>query len=400
MSTQAAVTNLRPLGSAARVGIAEGACLLLIVSLFVQVAVYESANSSNTLLLYHLLLPVCFALTLSRRICLILSPDSLFFVALTVTSLLGWTIYGVTIRGLLLPIALLAFVVGHQWQTLTTPATRGAVYRWLLAAVVGALLVRNLAYYDSLGVIYSRIRTDAPVFFLASGGRNLEATQLGMLATLLIGSAAFYPAVLIAAVTSLLMLSRAGLIAVLVACLMWLVHGKFGRFKLLCGTAMLAGGICALLVSTYGIYEIPILDRFDLAQEQSLASDEQGRLAIWRGAATVIADQPLGHGTGNGFQVVNQELGGHMRENNSHNILLEYALDGGLQSVVLFTLIMGSILRIPGWIHHPCHRFALAYGLLGLVEYTGYDAIGWFFIGISHATRFGTAGTTKAEALR
>ncbi len=39
-------------------------------------------------------------------------------------------------------------------------------------------------------------------------------------------------------------------------------------------------------------------------------------------------------------------------------------------------------------IGNPAHRFALAYGFLGLVEYTGYDAIGWFFIGVSHASRF------------
>lgn len=361
----------------------------LIGSLFIQIAVFQSESSKNTLLLYHVLVALLFALTIRLRPTIRITPDTLFLTVLTVTSLLGWAVYGISIRAVLLPLTIMAFAVGNRWHDRTTETTRLTVYQWLFVSVVAAIMIRNLLYYESLGAIYSRVRTESPVFFLASGGRNLESTQLGLLSTLLIGTVAYGPAIFVAAATSLLMMSRAGIIAVLVSMLLWLIHGKFGRWKLYLGSLFLTGGIFVCLLSFEGSFEIPILNRFDLSNEAALAADDEGRLAVWRAAANVLKSQPFGHGAGNGFTALNEQIGGHLRENNAHNILVEYAMDGGIQSSLLFVVVVLSILKFPLMIHQPSHRFAIAYAVLGMVQFTGYDAIGWFFIGVSHASRFG-----------
>ncbi len=365
-----------------------GLFFALIATLFVQIQVYESPSGTNTLNLYHVLIAAAFLATFRLRPSVRLSPDTAFFAVLTVTSILGWTVYGLSMRAALLPIAIAAFAVGNRWYQLTTPEERSKTYQAVFAVVVSTIVLRNLINYDSLGAIYSRAHVETSYFCLSSGGKNLEATQLGILSTLLIGTPVFLPSIIAAAVTSLLVISRSGMIAVLLALFLWMVHGNFGRFKLLGGSLVLATAALACLLTIEGTYKIPIIERFDMTQERSYAADDQGRLAIWAAGGRVISDQPLGHGTGNGFPLLNEEIGGHLRENNAHNIFVEFALDGGLQSSVLFACIMLSILRTPGMIVNPAHRCALAYGILGLVEYTGYDAIGWFFIGVSHAARF------------
>ncbi|MFG0263030.1 MAG: O-antigen ligase family protein [Novipirellula sp. JB048] len=359
----------------------------IVATLFVQIAVYETASSNNTLNLYHLLIAGAFLLTFRLRPSISLTPETLFFVVLATTSVLGWALFGLNLRAVLLPLILMTFSVGVRWHRFSTPEIRTRVYRNVFLFVVVAILVRNVINFDSLFAIYGRVRSETPAFFLASGGRNLEATQLGMLATLLIGTSFFFPAITVALLTSLLMMSRSGLLAVFVAMLLWLFHGRFSGFKFYIGAVSLSLGILGCFATLDGAYRIPIIERFDMTVEKDLAADNQGRLAIWSAALEVLKENPLGHGVGNGFPTLNEHLGGHLRENNAHNVLVEFALDGGLQTSLLFVLIMFSTLRSPKLIDSPEQRFALTYGVLALVEYTGYDAIGWFFIGASYAAR-------------
>ncbi len=324
-----------------------GIFLALITTLFVQVSVYESQSGANTLNLYHLLIAIAFVITFRLRPSIRVSPDTAFFAVMTITSLLGWTIYGCSLRAALLPIAVAAFAVGNRWYQLTTEEQRAVTYQRVFVAVAAALVIRNLIYLDSLGAIYSRASTETPYFCLSSGGKNLEATQLGLLATLLVGTVAFIPAILVAAVTSILVMSRSGIIAVLLAGLLWMVHGKLDRSRFLIGSVLLACATLACFLTLEGGYRIPIVERFNVTEERGYAAEDQGRLAIWGAGSRLLANQPFGHGTGNGFSKLNEQLGGHLRENNAHNILVEFGLDGGVQSSLLFVCIMLSILRAP-----------------------------------------------------
>ncbi len=50
----------------------------LIGSLFIQIAVFQSESSKNTLLLYHVLVALLFALTIRLRPTIRITPDTLF----------------------------------------------------------------------------------------------------------------------------------------------------------------------------------------------------------------------------------------------------------------------------------------------------------------------------------
>jgi hypothetical protein len=361
--------------------------LAIICTLFVQLPVYESEGGRNTLNLYHVLIAITFALTTRYQLRLKLAPEFLFLLVITTTSLVAWAVYGVTTRAVLLPIIFLAFTCGYRWAIDTDRDTRQRSYGYVFLFVAGAILIRNLLYLYSIPVIYSRVNTQTDVFFLASGGRNLEATMLGMLSILLIGTRWFTPSLAIAFLTSLLMLSRAGLVAVVIAMLWWMVASGIGIKKFYLASMVI--GICTIVVigASETSSDPQIIKRFNMGDEQSLAAQRQGRLAIWSEAIPLIRSNPLGFGVGNGFTQLNTSLGMHFRENNAHNIFVELTMDGGLQSSILFLIVSITILLSKNRQLVPEHRIALAYIILGLVEFTGYDAIGWFFIGASCGVR-------------
>jgi hypothetical protein len=375
--------------------------VLIICTLFVQLPVYEQDGGRNTLNLYHVLIAITFALTMRYQVRIKLAPEFLFFVVITTTSAVAWAVYGVTTRAVLLPIIFLSFTCGYRWAIDIDRETRLRSYGYVFIFVIGAVAIRNLIYLYSLPVIYSRVNSQLDVFYLASGGRNLEATLLGMLAILVIGTRWFTPALALAFVTSVLMLSRAGLIAVVIAMLWWAISSGVGIKKFYLTSLVI--GICLIVVIGAGEFsdDPQIIQRFNVSDEQSLAAQRQGRLAIWSEAIPLIKSHPLGFGVGNGFTQLNTSLGMHFRENNAHNIFVELSLDGGLQSSILFLIVCLTIFFTRNRQLVPEHRIALAYVILGLVEFTGYDAIGWFFIGAACGVRLNESApllTARSEA--
>lgn len=361
--------------------------LLIICSLFVQIPVYESANSGNTLNLYHVLIAGTFVLTSRYQLRLRIAPEFLFFLSIAATSIVAWFVFGMNARAVLLPIITTTFVCGYRWVEDFSPRERNSAYNAAFFSVLVALAIRNLYFFYSLPLIYSRSTERSEVFYLASGGRNIEATLLGMLSVLLVGSRWFVPSLVISFTSSVLMQSRAGLVAVMVAVAWWAVSSGIGVKKFYIASLVL--GICVLLVFGAGEQkdDVRIVDRFNIQDEQNLAAHRQGRLAMWTDAVERIKENPLGYGVGNGFTQMNRYLGLHFRENNVHNIFLELTLDGGVQSLLFFVASGLAILFSARRQLVPEHRFALAYMILGLVEFIGYDAIGWFFIGASCAIR-------------
>ena len=359
---------------------------LLIASLFVNVPIYEG-ETGNTLNLYHALIALSCVATVRLGGRMRLSIDVMFLSAMCLTSVLGWAVYGMTTRALLLPMVLMAFTSGHHWFLRTTANQRRRTYHRVAWVVLASILVRNAVYHDHLGAIYTRSASDYDLFYLSSGGQNLEATHLGVLSVLLVGGPWFLPMLSIAWATSLLLLSRAGMLACLAAMGCWVVGGRLSGAKLVVSASLIAIAILAIGLEVTGVVEIAMLDRFDMSTEATLAADDEGRLAIWRSGWEVMTANGFGHGVGNGFGRLNDNIGSHLKENNSHNILVEYGLDGGWLCCGLFIGLLGSVLWRRDALSVPSHRFVLTYGLLGLCQFTGYDAIGWFFIGVSHAER-------------
>lgn len=373
--------------------------LLIICSLFVQVPVYESETSGNTLNLFHVLIAITFVLTSRYQLRLRLAPEFLFILSMVTTSIVAWLIYGMNARAVLLPILVCSFVCGYRWASDFDAKSRASTYSVLFFTVFTAIAIRNLYYFYNLPIIYSRSIEKGDFFYLASGGRNIEATLLGMLSVLLVGSRWFVPSLFISLLSSVLMLSRAGLVAVLISIIWWALNSGVGVKKFY--IASLVTGICALLIvgTSEKKDELRIVDRFNIQDEQSLAASRQGRLAMWNEAVGRIKENPLGFGVGNGFLQMNKYVGMHFRENNVHNIFLELTLDGGVQSLVLLLTSGIVILSTRNRQVIPEVRIAIAYLILGLVEFIGYDAIGWFFIGASCAIRLTESEVNDTNAL-
>lgn len=359
---------------------------ILVASLFIHLPIFQSEDSGNTLSLYHVLLLVPLAAAVPKVREAVMTVEVAFFVTLIATSALAWLVFGWSVRSILVAFALAAFIGGRWFVACTDEFDRETVFKWLVVAIVLATVVRNTLFHDRLALVYGRSASQE-VWFLATGGPNLESSFLAMAAALMSRTRWFLPMASMAGLTSVLMLSRAGIIATALAFAFWIVihrHSVIRSVVLLVG--LTAATSYGFVLASSGIQD-DVAKRFDLSVEQDLASENLGRLAIWRSAAERIIDHPLGHGAGNGYALMNAELGDVYRENNCHNILLDLTLDGGLQTMLLASLIFfrNGVFAIRTG--HPIAQTATIYAVLGMVQFLGYDTIGWFFIGASSGLR-------------
>ncbi|QDV63037.1 O-antigen ligase family protein [Crateriforma conspicua] len=361
--------------------------LALVFLTLVQIPVYENDVTGNTLNAYHLLLPIGLILGATRIHRLTLNLEMCFFISMACTTMFTYWVYGYNIRGILLVFAGAACVAGADWVHRTTVDERKQTLRIIFWMTIIAIIARNVMYHGELATIYSREKSNSPVWFLASGGPNLESTHLGMLAALLVGTSLFLPSLAIAAITSVLMLSRAGVIACLAASCFWIAENRRNPYRIGFLLIALIGATTYVMLLAGGRHEDQLTQRFDIKAEQRLADQRQGRLAIWKSASQQITSNPLGHGAGNGFAMMNRDLDHFYRENNSHNIFIDLTMDGGVQSTLLLLMIVFANLRQPLTRMDSCTRLVWIYFLLGMFEFTGYDIIGWFFIGASSASR-------------
>ena len=364
--------------------------LILIASVFVQIPIYESPETRNTLNLYHVLLPAAVLLAFTRIRQVKLTPEVPYFVSIFLTTIVATYYFGFTPRILLFPFALGAYVAGRDWCYRTSPADRQQTLEQVFKITLLALTVRNFWYLSELGQIYGQ-SPEANFFFLSSGGRNLEATQLALLAALLVHSRMFLPAIGISGISSILMLSRAGMIATFLAAAYWVFTREQSRMRSVSILVAMGAVLGYALLLMSGSYEDSVTRRFDLSVEQEYAANNQGRLAIWEACAAEIQANPWGHGIGNGFAVMNNGLDNCYHENNSHNVFVELTLDGGVHSIVLFVVLMGNNLFRSNNAAGPYRWFLLIYVAMGMIQFTGYDVIAWLFIGVTSAMRVQTA---------
>ncbi len=134
------------------------------------------------------------------------------------------------------------------------------------------------------------------------------------------------------------------------------------------------------------VIDIPVLDRFNLQAETQLEHKNVGRLALWTSAGTALKQNLLGYGVGNGVPVMEQISGLTFIENNVHDIYLQFLLEGGVQSLLLFLALAAHILftRTEGQ-QGNIKAFLLCYLMLAFIEFSGYEAYFWFFVGMFYA---------------
>jgi len=188
---------------------------------------------------------------------------------------------------------------------------------------------------------------------------------------------------------SLLWGSRAGFILTVLALLFWILRGRGVNLK----TFLVSVGmflflvVVSLVLSTFLPPDNALNRFFNLQKEIEYGEQGIGRLGFYFGAVPMLKDNIFGYGVGNAVRIMGSYTGIQYKENNVHNIYLQYLLDGGIQSLILALFLHFKLLffLLKDRFSFPPLRVAYSYLLIGFIQFTGYDMLGWFFVGYSYA---------------
>ncbi|WP_448097757.1 O-antigen ligase family protein [Luteibacter yeojuensis] len=362
------------------------AAVTLMAMLFVQVPLTHSTTSKSHVNVYHLLLLLMPLLYLPAVRYLKLNPATAFIATMMGTSLAAAATYGGGMRSTLIVFVAMAYFLGVVFGRKLQDVELRKIFVWILGCCIVFIILRDAVYAGQLGAVYARSEGASGILYMSTGGRNIEASLLALLSILLLGTRVYPIAAGIALLTSGMMLSRAGLLGAAVSIGIAAYRTRKTRHYYLytfLGVAMmvLIGG---LVLSS--VIDIPVLDRFNLQAETQLEHKNVGRLALWNSAAAALEQNLLGYGVGNGVPLMEQISGLTFVENNVHNIYLQFLLEGGVQSLLLFLALVTHILLRPSeGQQRNIKAFLLCYLMLAFIEFSGYEAYFWFFVGMFYA---------------
>lgn len=123
----------------------------------------------------------------------------------------------------------------------------------------------------------------------------------------------------------------------------------------------------------------------NLAERMTSIGDEpgsKGRLNMWQYIPTVVAQNPLGYGLGNGIEAVRSCDPGSIPEENLHNIYFQALLDYGVLGatvllVAVFLFIKKELPTLAVW---PISAFIICYLCLGFIQYRMLEVPAWIAI--------------------
>lgn len=359
----------------------------MIVSLFVQIVIYQDESSSSSLVAYHLLIPVAMLAVLRRTI--IAKPGLLtaFFIPATIGCVAGYLIFGPSIRGVQYAYALISCFVGFQAARNFNGQQRKHVYMYAFLGCCLFILYRNALFFDQIGMVYSRSGRNDALFFLAPGGRNIEATLLALLSILLINSRYFLAALLLALATSTLMMSRAGLACTIISAFLWMFYHRNSNIVVYIMVGCLIMAATVALFFPEVIANLGITRRLSISEDIAYAHEGQGRIALWGASFAALNQHLWGYGVGNGVPFSELYSNLSFRENNVHNIFLQIALECGILAAVLLAALVVKSLWLAYRSRSVESLFVAAAFSLGLVQFTGYEPYIWFFVGIIFGDR-------------
>ncbi|SKB74934.1 O-antigen ligase family protein [Luteibacter sp. 22Crub2.1] len=363
-----------------------GAAIVLLAMLFVQIPLGHSTTSKSHVNVYHLLLLLMPVLYIPAARYLKLNPATAFIATMTATAIAASATYGGGVRSTLILFVAASYFLGVVFGRKLQDIELRKIFIWMLGCCLTFVVLRDLVYAGSLGAVYARTEGASSILYMSTGGRNIEASLLALLSILLLGTRVYPIAAGIALLTSGMMLSRAGLVGAAVSIGIACWRARKSRHYYFFNFFGIAMGVLLVGLVLSSVIDIPVLDRFNLNAETQLAHKNVGRLALWTTAGTALHQNILGYGVGNGVPVMEQLSGLTFVENNVHNIYLQFLLEGGVQSLLLFLLMAAQILftRTEGQ-QRNIKFFLLCYLMLAFIEFSGYEAYFWFFVGMFYA---------------
>ena len=337
----------------------------------------------------------------------------LYFGVTIAATLLAYMVLEPRVAGLKLLVAFGVALISTQIGRVTDPPTVLRACRIASVAFLVIVTAKNVQHLPAFILYLANPVGHPDVPTLSGGGLNLEATWLGLGSTFLIGTVLFVPFALAAAATSALYASRAGIVVVAVVACAALAHA-WGQWRalranptgsvvaarrarpriltlLMIAAAVAALGAAVVTVRQYG-------DPTYVAQRFSAIGEEpgsMGRLTLWRGGLRVFAEYPLGVGVGNAVPMLRRILGVDVPEDNLHNIYLQHAVETGLPgllALLVFAAMVGRRL-VTSRFRDPLLIFVGGFLVLGVIQFSGVDAIVWLIYGLQWGvTRGGASG--------
>ena len=356
---------------------------LLLVFLFVQIPLTQNTDDKTHINVYHILLLTLPFLYIPSLKHFRVNTATIFIVILTLTTIFAAPAYGAGLRSTQLVFVLMAFFMGSMYGRKFEDQDWTKIFSIVFVCTVIFVILRDIAFAGQLAAIYTRTGYAENMLYLSTGGRNIEASLLVMLSILLLGTRLYFPSIMLALLTSGMMQSRAGLIGTAISLWIFLWRtrkSKLYYLNLALGMALLV--LMAALIFT-SVVDIPVLDRFNLKSETALEENGVGRLALWHYAGVALHKNLLGYGIGNGVPVMEKLSGIAFVENNVHNVYLQFLLEGGVQSLVAYLIMIGAILakRATTRIQRNIKAYLLCYLVLSTIQFNGSEAYLWFFIG-------------------
>lgn len=375
------------------------AAVSLMAMIFVQVPLSHSTSSKSHVNVYHLLLLLFPLLYLPAARYLKVNPATAFIGTMIATSAAAGATYGGGLRSTLLVFVASSYFLGVVFGRKLPEMDLRRIFIWVLGCCITFLLVRDAVYAGQLGAVYARSEGASSILYMSTGGRNIEASLLALLSILMLGTRAYPIAAGIALLTSGMMLSRAGLIGTAISIGIAAYRARKTRDYYFYTFLGVAAGVLLVGLVVSSVIDVPILDRFNLQAETQLAHKNVGRLALWNTAGLALDHNLLGYGVGNGVPMMEELSGLTFVENNVHNIYLQFLLEGGVQSLLLFLVMVGQILltRTEGQ-QSNIKAFLLCYLILAFIEFSGYEAYLWFFVGMFYARGERRRAEKRAEA--
>jgi O-antigen ligase len=352
---------------------------------------------------YHALLVLAGLGVLARGKIARPRAEMLLYFGVTIAStLLAYLIYEPRVAGIKLLIALYAALLG---TSLGHIANRRIVLRACRVAGVAfaiAVTIKNVTHVPAFIAYLARPFGHPDVLSLAGGGLNIEASWLALSSFFMIGTVLFVPVTLLAAATSALYASRAGVVIAVLAIFAAVAHAwGTGRTNapsdrrptsrthiyvrriaalLLVGTSAGAVTMIVRAARQYG-------DATYVAQRFSAIGDDPGslgRLTLWRGGLRVFEENPLGVGAGNAAPTLRRLLGVDVPEDNLHNIYLQHAVESGIPGLAALLVFAAMIARrvVRLRFRDQLLLFVAAYLVAGMIQFAGVDAIFWLAYGL------------------
>jgi hypothetical protein len=312
----------------------------------------------------------------------------IFFACAVGSSLLAsFAHHNFSMRSVTLFFAGYSFLLGVYFAQIFSREWLETTVRRLFLVFHLAVLLKLLFYMSQGGGGIPKTQFGRPaILYFSAGGNNLEVSWLALSSVFFLTQLKFWPIAANSVITSLMYSSRVGMLLSGVATIY-----KMFRVKPVVSLVLVAfvGPLLVVLIMLSGIdfRSSEVVERFmNIGDKSEYGS--QSRMELWIASLDLLRQNPWGHGVGSGMEQVKDVLQQSVHQNNVHNIYLQLAVDCGVQTLVVFLILMSDVAR--KWYRNgalnPFGTFILFFLLPGLIEFTGQEAMFWMFVGIFYGT--------------